>query len=238
VIKGNFTKGMRVGLKVELVSAAVRLVIRAGSSIILDQTLTAGPAGQGPYKAAQHEGSAENGWYQAIFDEPLSEVIPADAKEISIEVAGGDWMTFSNINVSPWPSDSQHSIDLPVATYEWLKNPPFTLTHEGTLIPDAGPTRYDEKSQFDALAPWRQLHSAGVGVHVGEFGVSNRTPHSATLAWMHDNLATFQKCGFGWSLWELRGPWGVLDSGRADVNYEKFKGHNLDREMLDLLRSY
>ena len=29
-----------------------------------------------------------------------------------------------------------------------------------------------------------------------------------------------------------------MDSGRADVEYEDFEGHKLDRKMLDLLRRY
>jgi hypothetical protein len=30
----------------------------------------------------------------------------------------------------------------------------------------------------------------------------------------------------------------VMDSGRADVQYEDFRGHKLDRKMLDLLQRY
>ena len=42
----------------------------------------------------------------------------------------------------------------------------------------------------------------------------------------------------GWSLWNLKGSFGILDSGRDDVDYEDFHGHRLDRAMLDLLRKY
>ena len=42
--------------------------------------------------------------------------------------------------------------------------------------------------------------------------------------------------GWGWALWNLRGSFGVVDSGRQDVAYEEFAGHKLDRKMLDLLR--
>jgi len=31
---------------------------------------------------------------------------------------------------------------------------------------------------------------------------------------------------------------GVLDSNRADVKYEDFRGHKLDRQMLDLLKQF
>jgi endoglucanase len=35
----------------------------------------------------------------------------------------------------------------------------------------------------------------------------------------------------------LRGSFGVLDSGRTDVQYEDFRGHKLDREMLKVLQN-
>jgi endoglucanase len=53
---------------------------------------------------------------------------------------------------------------------------------------------------------------------------------------MEDCLALWKEMGWGFSLWELRGSFGVLDSQRADVAYEDFKGHKLDRKMLELLR--
>ena len=41
-----------------------------------------------------------------------------------------------------------------------------------------------------------------------------------------------------WALWNLRGSFGVLDSSRKDVTYEDFRGHKLDRKMLELLQKY
>lgn len=77
-----------------------------------------------------------------------------------------------------------------------------------------------------------------MGVHVGEFGVYNRTPHDVALAFLEDLLALWEAAGWGWALWNFRGPFGVLDSEREDVDYEDWHGHDLDREMLDLLRRY
>jgi endoglucanase len=39
-------------------------------------------------------------------------------------------------------------------------------------------------------------------------------------------------------MWNFRGSFGVLDSDRGDVRYEDFKGHKLDRKLLDLLQRY
>ncbi|MCX7425919.1 MAG: cellulase family glycosylhydrolase [Planctomycetia bacterium] len=102
-----------------------------------------------------------------------------------------------------------------------------------------GETRIDRDwLKRDRIEPWKQLEAKGVGVHVGEWGVFNQTPHAVTLAWMRDNLSLWQEAGWGWALWNLRGSIGILDSGRADVQYEPFRGHQLDRKMLDLLRQF
>jgi endoglucanase len=87
------------------------------------------------------------------------------------------------------------------------------------------------------IDPWKALERKGVGVHVGEWGAHHFTPHKVVLAWMHDSLDLWKEAGWGWALWNLRGSFGVLDSGRRDVAYEDFKGHKLDRKMLELLRS-
>ena len=86
------------------------------------------------------------------------------------------------------------------------------------------------------IQPWKQLEQKGVGVHVGEWGAFNHTPHQVVLAWMRDCLALWKDAGWGWALWELRGGFGVLDSQRTDVEYESFRGHQLDRQMLNLLQ--
>jgi endoglucanase len=53
---------------------------------------------------------------------------------------------------------------------------------------------------------------------------------------MRDALQRCKGEGWGWALWNFRGPYGVLDSDRRDVTYEKWEGHVLDREMLELLQ--
>jgi hypothetical protein len=44
--------------------------------------------------------------------------------------------------------------------------------------------------------------------------------------------------GIGYVLWSFRGAFGIIDSGREDVEYEGFHGHQLDREMLSLLQEF
>jgi len=89
----------------------------------------------------------------------------------------------------------------------------------------------------ELIVKWQPLVEKGVPIHVGEWGCFNRTPHEVTLAWMTDLLALWKEAGWGWSMWNLRGPFGPIDSERADVRYERFHGHKLDRKMLELLRA-
>ena len=93
------------------------------------------------------------------------------------------------------------------------------------------------RAQAQRIQPWKALEERGVGVHVGEWGAFNRTPHPVVLAWMKDCLILWKEAGWGWSLWNFRGGFGVMDSDRADVTYEDFRGHKLDREMLTLLQT-
>lgn len=95
-----------------------------------------------------------------------------------------------------------------------------------------------ERLRQSRIEPWKDLQRQGSGVHVGEWGAYNRTPHAVTLAWMRDCLDLWKEAGWGWALWNFRGAFGILDSGRPDVNYENFRGHKLDRAMLELLRQY
>jgi len=103
-------------------------------------------------------------------------------------------------------------------------------------LPQEGKPDYDRETHWrEQIEPWLKLRKMGVGVHVGEWGAYCFTPHSVVLAWMADLLANWKQAGFGWSMWNLRGTFGPLDSNRKDMKYEVFKGHKLDRKMLDLL---
>lgn len=98
-----------------------------------------------------------------------------------------------------------------------------------------GNTWDKERLRREQIAPWQALEKMGVGVHVGEWGAYQFTPHAVALAWMKDNLDLWKEAGWGWALWNFRGSFGILDSGRSDVKYEDWNGHRLDRAMLELL---
>jgi len=87
-------------------------------------------------------------------------------------------------------------------------------------------------------ARWADLARKGVGVHCGECGCYNKTPHKVFLAWFRDVLEILTGHNIGFALWNLRGSFGVVDSERADVEYKDFHGHKLDKKLLDLLQEF
>ena len=98
--------------------------------------------------------------------------------------------------------------------------------------------KWDRQALEKHYRPWIELMQRGVGVHCGEGGAYNRTPHDVVLRWLEDVLEILAEAGIGFALWNLRGSFGVLDSGRHDVAYEDWHGHQLDRELLTLLQRY
>ncbi|SDJ64628.1 MULTISPECIES: glycoside hydrolase family 5 protein [Bradyrhizobium] len=124
-------------------------------------------------------------------------------------------------------------------TATWVPPNEFESLGQPTwpLIDTRGSTWDRQRLRVELIEKWQPLERLGVPIHVGEWGCFNKTPHDVCLAWMRDLLGLWKEAGWGWSMWNLRGTFGILDSGRSDVTYETFRGHRLDRAMLELLRS-
>jgi endoglucanase len=119
-------------------------------------------------------------------------------------------------------------------TPEWNVQPEILHYKDGTL----GAMRdraWLKKAQLD---PWLDFRKQGGVMMVGEWGAHQHTPHDVLLRWAEDQLSIWKESDVGWALWNLHGSFGVLDSGRADVDYEEFRGAKLDRKLLELLQKY
>lgn len=235
VIHGAFPAGTRVTLEIELVSNAVQVLIMADGLPIAQRLLSAMPDAAGQWKDDADLGPGKG--HRALYAAPFTAVLPAAAGTLSLSAGHGDWMTFSRLVVA---RPGEPPLELVPGLSAWIPQRGFTLTPDGALMPvDGGPAHCDINTLWqDEMLPWVKAARAGLHVHVGEFGVNNATPNAVALAWMRDNLINFHRAGFGWALWNLRGGWGVLDSGRKDAQYETTPYGQLDRAMLELLKAY
>ncbi|MDR1860641.1 MAG: cellulase family glycosylhydrolase [Bacteroidales bacterium] len=146
--------------------------------------------------------------------------------------------------------------DLPNIVQSGRGYQPFLLTHLRATWSDWKPLQevpaeqvqwpliYDGKTHDKdylrgvSVKPWQPWLDAGGSVHIGEMGCHNCTPHATVLAWMNDLLDVFGEQRWGWSLWNLSGSFGVLNSARKDVKYENWKGFRLDRQLLEVLKQH
>jgi aryl-phospho-beta-D-glucosidase BglC (GH1 family) len=97
---------------------------------------------------------------------------------------------------------------------------------------------YGKENLEEFYKPWIELKNKGVGVHCGEGGCYNKTPHKVFLAWFEDILEILTRNNIGYALWNFRGDFGILDSRRNDIEYKDWFGHKLDARLLELLRKY
>lgn len=123
----------------------------------------------------------------------------------------------------------------PVPT--WPYQQPERADFDIRYTPD-GSKVWDREALRDLLRPHIELAQAGHPVHIGEMGAYSVLPHDVFLAYMDDLVGLLAEHDIGYALWNFRGPFGILDSGRADAEYVDFHGHQLDKKLLDVLRAH
>ncbi len=236
VLEGNFEGIRRIRVRVGQVSNRSRLEIRADGNVVFENDFVPG-SGEGEWSQVVH--AEEWNVYQNFYDRDYLAEIPSGTKRIEILNAEGDWMTVTQVGLGESNGTREYSLSL--QTSAWGE------PQEGVIRfdPNAAGSGFIPPESIDAswlranrIAPWLELQRQGVGVHVGEWGAHNQTPHAVVLRWAEDFLSLWQEAGFGWALWNLRGSFGIVDSNRSDVDYESFNGHHLDRRLLELLRRY
>lgn len=104
--------------------------------------------------------------------------------------------------------------------------------------PAEGGQVWDAELLRRQYACWGDIAETGTGVICGECGCFNKTPHAVVLAWFDAFLGRLTTHRIGYALWNFKGPFGILNSGRKDVTYEPFHRHQLDRQLLEVLQRY
>jgi hypothetical protein len=178
--------------------------------------------------------------YQNVYDKTYSFRVPAGTKVLTLENTEGDWLNFSDIRLEPYHGSMKEAAVLSADLGSWgVKQTVVRLTDSGAVVRTAGDALYDARWLKEVCyAPWSAYEKKGGAVMVGEAGVYDRTPQAVTIAFLNDLLGLYKERGWGWAIWNFRGGFGVLDSQRSDVDYEDFRGHKLDRKLLELLRKY
>jgi aryl-phospho-beta-D-glucosidase BglC (GH1 family) len=83
--------------------------------------------------------------------------------------------------------------------------------------------------------PWLDVAAKGVKVHIGEFGCFNHTPNDVAMRWLSDIFDLYKEFGWGYSLWNFKGAFGIIGHGRPGAKYELMHGYYVDRSLFDLM---
>ena len=235
VINGPFAAPTKLRLRVMTVSDSALLVVDADGEPLFKKQFRCGP-GEGEWKKAQYVD--EYKIFQNLFDRDYFVTISPGVKQVRIHVADGDWLQIGEIGLTSLQGDAREVV-LKLGQEFGKKPEPFRFAPQapGGPLLDL-PTEDRAWLWKTCVEPWKAIESQGVGVMVGEWGAYNKTPHDVMLRWAEDCLANWREANWGWALWNFRGPFGVLDSDRGDVQYEDFEGHQLDRKFLVLLQRY
>ena len=230
-ISEPFTFRVRVGTVSH--SSKLQVLVDRGRSAAWSQDFTPGP-GEGPWKQVVYMPQWDT--YQNVYDQEFAIPVPQCNQQIRLSNTVGDWMTITEIGIDL--ADGR-TFSMRVNSRWGDVNQSVRFEPEDPVGAFQSDLAMDRQWLWDRyVQPWVALKEAGVGVMVGEWGSYNKTPHDVTLGWMEDCLKNFEQAGLGWALWNFRGSFGILDSGRSDVQYEDFQGHRLDRQMLALLQQY
>jgi len=225
-ITGPFEQGATLRMHIGIVSSKAHLVVEADGARIFDKVFVCGP-GKGEWKTPEFKAQWKT--WQNLYDRDYFVKIPQGAARVVLRVLDGDWMEVREIGIA---ADGASEVSIPLERHYGEGTTPLRWERGqllGAIVQDGAWLRKE------CVEPWRRLSASGVGVIVGEWGAFNRTPHEVTLRWAEDSLRNWREAGFGWALWNFRSPFGILDSGRDDVKYEDWHGHQLDREYLNLL---
>jgi hypothetical protein len=95
---------------------------------------------------------------------------------------------------------------------------------------------WDREALKDHYAPWREVQAAGAPVHVGEFGCFDTVSEAVALRWLSDLLSVYREFGWGYSLWEFEGEFGVIGHRRPGARFEPLDGYRVDRALFELLK--
>jgi hypothetical protein len=100
---------------------------------------------------------------------------------------------------------------------------------------DWGGVRWNRDILRKFYQPWRDVEAMGVQVHIGECGCYNKTPNDVALRWFTDLFGVFKEFGWGFSLWNFEGDFGIINHGRPNARYETLHGYFVDRDLMEIM---
>ena len=231
-IEGPFPNAVKLRLHVATVSSRSKLAVQADGKTVFEHQFDPGP-GEGEWKKAVYQPQWNT--YQNIYDRDYTAAIPAGTKNVAVFTAEGDWISLAAIGLTSEKLGKETLVETTAGWGQKSSELKYKETASKAEV-TSGTVRDRDWLKRTMIEPWKELEKIGSGIMIGEFGSFQYTPHDVVLRWLGDSIANWNEAGWGYAMWNFRGSFGILDSGRTDVEYEDFHGHKLDRKLLELMR--
>ncbi|MDR2546431.1 MAG: cellulase family glycosylhydrolase [Lachnospiraceae bacterium] len=95
---------------------------------------------------------------------------------------------------------------------------------------------WDRDALIEFYQPWRDVEKQGVEIIIGEFGCYNQTPNDIAIRWLSDLLSVYKEFGWGYALWNFKGPFGIVEHNRPGTKFRDMDGFMVDGELLALMK--
>jgi hypothetical protein len=166
--------------------------------------------------------------YQNISNKDYTATLPAGGLQLTLENTNGDWIRINRITIH----DDAGDIVITPSDNSWaIPQEAYTIQDNGSIVDAAGnaPVLRNIRTRYQEAA------DQNIPIMIQEFGVYNYAAHDVSIAYLNDVVPIFRDFNIGFALWGLYGPFGIIDSERDDCPYEPYRGHELDRQMLEIL---
>ena len=225
ILEGDFPQGATLTINVQQVSVESTLQIKLDDVEIYSKSFICGPDLGEDWTVIN-----QTQWgYQNISGKDYSVSLPSDGLKLTLSNTAGDWLTMNRITLSLGGSE----VTIVPGNTGWGSiQKTYKITTEGEITEEDG-------RPVLALGSLQETLDLGISesipIMVQEFGVYNQTPHTVTLDYLTDVVALFNTYNVGYTLWNLSGSFGILNSGRTDCTYTSYRGNQLDQAMADIL---
>lgn len=224
--EGVFSPNTEIIINVHQVSIESSLQIQLDDVEIYRKDFTCGPDPGEDWTIIN-----ETQWgYQNISDKDYSVVLPSGGNVIRISNIEGDWLTINSIRIR----NNDYDLELIPGNTSWgAMQKSYKITAEGELTETDGSPAV---ALTDLMEKFELAEAEKIPVMIQEFGVYNQTPHEVTLAYLSDVVDIFKTYQVGYTLWNLSGSFGILNSSRDDCSYTSYQGKQLDQAMTQILQ--
>jgi aryl-phospho-beta-D-glucosidase BglC (GH1 family) len=227
LLEGSFPEGMEVVMNVHQVSIQSTLEIKLDNTAILTKSFVCGPeAGEDWTQIINTQ------WgYQNISGKDYSAFLPQSGSRLTISNVYGDWLSFNKLILR---TTSDSLVIIPGNSSWGTKQSSYKITSDGKITDTEGNPAVPLGNLTERL---EYARAENIPVMIQEFGVYNKTPHDVTIGYLADAVSVFNKSKTGYAMWNLIGTMGIINSLRADCNYESYRGKSIDRQMTTIIQS-